>query len=230
MSLTWAVFEILGTVAFAFSGAAVGLARGMDVFGIALLSVVTAVGGGILRDVLAGIFPPFALRGPDGIIFALMTAAAVCIGFRHFHIPRRGRKLVLFAYRVSDTAGLAAFTVTGAMAAIDSYPGYRYVLPVLLGLITAVGAVFFVTCWRRKFLWYCMKMCMPWLRLSEASSYASCIRSRGLYMRHGADLARFFFSASARSFSGGDSIIPQGRTAAEADRGNRSRQSIKITW
>ena len=70
MSLTWAVFEILGTVAFAFSGAAVGLTRGMDVFGIALLSVVTAVGGGILRDVLAGIFPPFALRGPDGIIFA----------------------------------------------------------------------------------------------------------------------------------------------------------------
>ena len=109
MSLTWAVFEILGTVAFAFSGAAVGLARGMDVFGIALLSVVTAVGGGILRDVLAGIFPPFALRGTDGIIFSLMTA------------------------------GLAAFTVTGAMAAIDSYPGYRYVLPVLLGLITAVG-------------------------------------------------------------------------------------------
>ena len=53
MSLTWAVFEILGTVAFAFSGAAVGLTRGMDVFGIELLSVVTAVGGGILRDVLA---------------------------------------------------------------------------------------------------------------------------------------------------------------------------------
>ena len=139
MSLTWTVFEILGTVAFAFSGAAVGLARGMDVFGIALLSVVTAVGGGILRDVLAGIFPPFARGGPDAIVLALVTAAAVCIGFRHFHIPRRGRKLVLFAYRISDTAGLAAFTVTGAMTAIDSYPGYRYVLPVLLGLITAVG-------------------------------------------------------------------------------------------
>ena len=139
MSLTWTVFEILGTVAFAFSGATVGLARGMDVFGIALLSVVTAVGGGILRDVLAGIFPPFALRGPDGIVLALVTAAAVCIGFRHFHIPRRGRKLVLFAYRVSDTAGLAAFTVTGVITAIHSYPGYRYVLPILLGLITAVG-------------------------------------------------------------------------------------------
>ncbi len=96
MSLTWTVFEILGTVAFAFSGATVGLARGMDVFGIALLSVVTAVGGGILRDVLAGIFPPFALRGPDGIIFALMTAAAVCIGFRHFHIPPPGTETCPF--------------------------------------------------------------------------------------------------------------------------------------
>ena len=95
MSLTWAVLKYWGLWHLRFSGAAVGLTRGMDVFGIALLSVVTAVGGGILRDVLAGIFPPFALRGPDGIIFALMTAAAVCIGFRHFHIPRRGRKLVL---------------------------------------------------------------------------------------------------------------------------------------
>lgn len=88
------------------------------------------------------------------------------------------------------------------------------------------GAVFFVTCWRRKFLWYCMKMCMPWLPCSGVLLSASCIRSRGLYMRHGADLARFFFSASARSFSGGDSIIPQGCTAAEADRGNRSRQIV----
>lgn len=226
MSLTWTVFEILGTVAFAFSGATVGLARGMDVFGIALLSVVTAVGGGILRDVLAGIFPPFALRGPDGIVLALVTAAAVCIGFRYFRGPHRGRKLVLFAYRVSDTAGLAAFTVTGVITAIHSYPGYRYVLPVLLGLITAVGAVFFVTCWRRKFLWYCMKMCMPWLRCSGVLLSAFCIRLQGLYMHRGAGSARFFFSASARSFSGGDSIIPQGRTAAEADRGNESRQIV----
>lgn len=139
MSFTWVIFEILGTTAFAFSGAAVGLARGMDIFGIALLSVVTAVGGGILRDVLAGIVPPFALRGPGGIVLALVTAAIVCIGFRRFHMPRRGRKLVLFAYHVSDTLGLAAFTVTGAMTAINSYPGYRYVLPVMLGLITAVG-------------------------------------------------------------------------------------------
>ena len=67
MSLTWAVFEILGTVAFAFSGAAVGLARGMDVFGIALLSVVTAVGGGILAVCAGGYISAFCLRGPMGL-------------------------------------------------------------------------------------------------------------------------------------------------------------------
>lgn len=226
MSLTWAVFEILGTVAFAFSGATVGLARGMDVFGIALLSVVTAVGGGILRDVLAGIFPPFALRGPDGIVLALVTAAAVCIGFRYFRGPRRGRKLVLFAYRVSDTAGLAAFTVTGVITAIHSYPGYRYVLPVLLGLITAVGGGILRDVLAQKVPVVLYEDVYAMLRCSEVSSYASCIRSRGLYMRHGADLARYFFSASARSFSVGGFIVPQGYMAAKADRGNRSRQIV----
>lgn len=59
--------------------------------------------------------------------------------FPAFPYTPPGTETCPFAYRVSDTAGLAAFTVTGAMTAIDSYPGYRYVLPVLLGLITAVG-------------------------------------------------------------------------------------------
>lgn len=226
MSLTWAVFEILGTVAFAFSGAAVGLTRGMDVFGIALLSVVTAVGGGILRDVLAGIFPPFALRGPDGIIFALMTAAAVCIGFRHFHIPRRGRKLVFFAYRVSDTAGLAAFTVTGAMTAIDSYPGYRYVLPVLLGLITAVGGGILRDVLAQK---------VPVVLYEDVYAMASVVGGivicvlyplTGIVYASWGGFGAVLLLRSARSFSGGDSIIPQGRTAAEADRGNESRQIV----
>ncbi len=228
MSLTWTVFEILGTVAFAFSGATVGLARGMDVFGIALLSVVTAVGGGILRDVLAGIFPPFALRGPDGIVLALVTAAAVCIGFRYFRGPCRGRKLVLFAYRVSDTAGLAAFTVTGVITAIHSYPGYRYVLPVLLGLITAVGGGILrdVLAQKVPVVLYEDVYAMASVLGSGVLLSAFCIRIQGLHMHRGAGSARYFFSASARSFSGGDSIIPQGCTAAEVDRRNESWQIV----
>ena len=44
-----------------------------------------------------------------------------------------------FIYSISDSLGLAAFAVTGALTAIESYPGYKYILPVMLALITAVG-------------------------------------------------------------------------------------------
>ncbi len=139
MSLTWFIFEILGTTAFAVSGAAAGLSKKMDIFGIAVLSVATAVGGGIIRDVLAGITPPFALRSPMGIALALITAAVVSMGAKNYFNPLRGKKWMQFIYHVSDSIGLAAFTVTGAMTAINSYPGYKYVLPVMLALLTAVG-------------------------------------------------------------------------------------------
>ena len=52
--------EIIGTVAFAASGAMLAIDRDLDLFGVLLLGVITAVGGGIMRDVLLGTFPPNA--------------------------------------------------------------------------------------------------------------------------------------------------------------------------
>ena len=60
-SLTWVIFDIMGTIAFAISGAMVAISRRMDIFGIIVLASLTAVGGGMVRDVLAGITPPMAL-------------------------------------------------------------------------------------------------------------------------------------------------------------------------
>ena len=139
MSLTWFIFEILGTVAFAVSGAAVGLAKKMDIFGIAVLSVATAVGGGMIRDVMAGIVPPFALRSSMGIMLSLVTAAIISMGAKKYFHPFRRKKMMRVIYQMSDSLGLAAFAVTGALTAIESYPGYKYILPVMLALITAVG-------------------------------------------------------------------------------------------
>lgn len=51
-------FEIAGTIAFAISGALVGISRRMDIFGILVLALSTAIGGGIIRDVLVGNIPP----------------------------------------------------------------------------------------------------------------------------------------------------------------------------
>ena len=50
--------EMIGTVAFAASGAMVGVGRKMDIFGISVLGVVTSVGGGMIRDIVLGIIPP----------------------------------------------------------------------------------------------------------------------------------------------------------------------------
>ena len=72
VNLTWIVFDILGTVAFAISGAMVGITKRMDIFGIAVLAILTAVGGGILRDVMAQRLPV--------VFYADFYAAAAILG------------------------------------------------------------------------------------------------------------------------------------------------------
>lgn len=139
MSMTWMIFEILGTVAFAFSGAVVGLYRRMDIIGITVLAVMTGVGGGMIRDVLCGITPPTALTHPGSLLVSIATALAVSFLYPFFRIPRQGKLLISFLYHISDTIGLAAFTVTGVLTAFYTWPAYGYVLPTMLGLITAVG-------------------------------------------------------------------------------------------
>ena len=74
LALTWNVLDIIGTVAFALSGALVGLSRKMDAFGIVVLSVLTAVGGGMIRDVLVGIVPPLALTNTTNLLLSVATA------------------------------------------------------------------------------------------------------------------------------------------------------------
>ena len=144
MITTWLVFEMAGTIAFAFSGAAVGLYKRMDIFGITVLSVMTAVGGGMIRDVLCGITPPSVLRSPEGLIVSIVTALVVGFGYPLFRIPKSGKWVITILYHLSDTIGLAAFTVTGALTAFYRYPGYDIVLPVMLGLITAVGQLYYI--------------------------------------------------------------------------------------
>ena len=52
------IIELIGIIAFAISGAIVGIKKRFDIFGIIVLGVITAVGGGALRDIILGILPP----------------------------------------------------------------------------------------------------------------------------------------------------------------------------
>ncbi|EKU70796.1 trimeric intracellular cation channel family protein [Selenomonas sp. F0473] len=75
----WRLFDIIGTIAFAVSGTLVGISRRMDIFGISVLALATAVGGGMARDLLVGLTPPMAQRMPV-VLYAEVYAAASLMG------------------------------------------------------------------------------------------------------------------------------------------------------
>src|ERR1700744_5388688 len=126
--------QLVGTVAFAVSGAAVAVRAGMDWLGVAVLAVVTAVGGGTLRDLLLGRVPVGWIQDPWPVWVALGAAAVV--GAEASWHPRQAPdslRLVLAA----DAAGLAVFTVAGTELALAT--GTSGPVAVLLGVITGTG-------------------------------------------------------------------------------------------
>ena len=89
------IAEMLGTVAFAVSGALMAVDMAMDVFGVLFLGAVTAVGGGMLRDTLLGRVPPAAFTDPRYILVALATSLVVfCIVYFTYDGMQRHRELV----------------------------------------------------------------------------------------------------------------------------------------
>lgn len=80
------VLDMIGTVAFALSGAMTAIKKKMDILGVVILGMVTAVGGGMIRDIVLGILPPVAFREPVYALSAIGTSALIftCGGTRRF--------------------------------------------------------------------------------------------------------------------------------------------------
>ena len=68
------VLEIIGTIAFASSGAMTAIEKKMDIFGVNVLGATTAVGGGMMRDIILGVTPPAAFSQPVYILFSILTS------------------------------------------------------------------------------------------------------------------------------------------------------------
>lgn len=102
-------FELIGAVAFAISGAALAVKKHMDLFGVAMMGMTTAVGGGILRDLLLGITPPAALRDPLQALVAIATSLLVFLVWKRFH-PEGDHR-----WWVCSPAWAAVFCVTCAV-------------------------------------------------------------------------------------------------------------------
>ena len=134
------LLDLVGTIAFAISGAFVGIRKGMDIFGVNVLAVTTACGGGLMRDLIIGSIPPQMFRNPFFVGVAIVVANVVfLLMYLHRHMPRRLAPLydrMLFWF---DSLGLAAFTVDGVMAGIAMGHGDNEFLVCFLGFMTAVG-------------------------------------------------------------------------------------------
>ena len=135
------LIDMIGTVAFAFSGAMTAIRKEMDILGVMILVMITAVGGGIIRDMILGTLPPQAFQEPVFALSGVLVSAFVFVIF-YFHV--KGYRQISGlrfqqALMLADTLGLGVFTVVGVRAAFDNGMGINYFLPVFLGTITGVG-------------------------------------------------------------------------------------------
>ncbi|WP_288797833.1 trimeric intracellular cation channel family protein [uncultured Megasphaera sp.] len=140
-SFWWHVFDILGTAAFAYSGALVAVSRRMDLFGVFALSSATAVGGGIVRDTMLGNFPPAAFRTSLYVIIIVLAMVLAIITIRNVQVKRKFSRIMpafFWLYTIFDAIGLGSFSVTGTLLGCHYYPEYS-LFAVLLGVLTAVG-------------------------------------------------------------------------------------------
>ena len=132
--------ELIGTIAFAASGAMTGINGKMDIFGVCVLGVITAVGGGIARDVILGNVPG-ALTNPVYVAAALF-ASLIVFALLYFRKNLfQGKFGVLYdkTMLVMDSIGLGIFTAVGVMTGIhEGYVENTFLL-VVLGTLTGVG-------------------------------------------------------------------------------------------
>ena len=132
------ILEIIGTVAFAVSGAMTGLSKKMDIFGVVILGLTTAVGGGMIRDLVLGLTPPAMFTNP---IYAAVAAVVAVIVFlpavrRWLTAYGRVREILML---VMDSLGLGVFTVVGIQRAYTATDHRGLFLLVFVGVVTGVG-------------------------------------------------------------------------------------------
>lgn len=133
--------EILGTIAFACSGAMVAIRKQLDLLGIIVLGGVTAVGGGMIRDVLIGIHPPTLFVKP---VYAMVAFVSVMVLFCFIRFGKVSMEILESEryeriMNLFDAIGLGAFTVVGVDTAANAGLGEYAFLSVFLGVITGVG-------------------------------------------------------------------------------------------
>ena len=134
------ILEIAGTVSFAISGAMAALEKKVDLFGVIVLGITTALAGGIFRDMLVGRVPPAAFSDGTYMKIAFVTSVIVFLAAWMFSDKYVNNIQVIDTINnIFDAAGLGAFTITGAKVAMSMGYTDNSFFVIFLGMVTGVG-------------------------------------------------------------------------------------------
>ena len=134
------IIELIGTVAFAITGVITAIEKKFDIFGAIVLGTVTAVGGGIVRDIILGYLPPMAFRKSVYAITAVITSLAV-FWIAYFFGRRIQKHFDVYSQVINifDSIGLSVFVIGGVNSAIACGFEENMFLTVFVATLTGVG-------------------------------------------------------------------------------------------
>jgi len=135
------IMEIIGTIAFASAGAMVAVEKEMDLLGVCVLGMTTAVGGGMIRDLILGVNPPVMFQNPVYALVAIAFSMLVFIVAYYNHKLQESKLYVAYdrLMLICDALGLAIFTVVGVNAAWNMEYETTTFLQIFVGVLTGVG-------------------------------------------------------------------------------------------
>ncbi|HEY0579456.1 MAG TPA: trimeric intracellular cation channel family protein [Candidatus Nitrosocosmicus sp.] len=125
------LLDLFGTMAFAVTGSFKAIEQKSDIVGVIILSIITGLAGGIIRDIIFGRFPPNALIDPVYLLITILTGIII-----FFLYPRLKKHWDLFIK--FDAIGLGVFTVIGASIAYTLF-GHNFLIMAFGGILTAIG-------------------------------------------------------------------------------------------
>ena len=122
-------------------GTMIGIRKNMDLFGVITLGVITATGGGAIRDIILGILPPKVFQNSRDIILSIVTSSILflLIYYNKEVVEKYYFKIYERVISLFDAIGLGIFTVIGINTAMDMGYFKNKFLLVFVGVITAVG-------------------------------------------------------------------------------------------
>ncbi|MBA3285816.1 MAG: trimeric intracellular cation channel family protein [Nitrosopumilus sp.] len=125
------LLDFFGTMAFAASGSFKAIEKKSDIVGVIILSIITGLAGGIIRDVIFGRSPPIGIVNPVYLLISISTGVAVFLLY-----PRLKKHWNLFLK--FDAIGLGVFTIIGATTAYTLF-GLNFLIIAFAGVLTAIG-------------------------------------------------------------------------------------------